>query len=160
LHDTVDALSGYPVDFITDYEAEGIKLFEFMQNFLKTLMTANPDIETVKTMQITQKIISVEAFDKKKAEILAENFLIRRKDVQNYISNKILSENSLATFNWSISLVLSSSNMANIKEPVLHLQLNTFHDYSLAETILEFNYTELSDFLEQINNLKDRCSGY
>lgn len=47
-----------------------------------------------------------------------------------------------------------------MKDPVLHLQLNTVYDFEYKQIILEFNYDELALFLEKINAVKDRCLGY
>jgi hypothetical protein len=98
--------------------------------------------------------------EKNKAWKLAEHFLIRRKDIQNYMSNMILSENKLASFNWSVSLVMSSSGKANLKEPLLHLQLNVENGFETKRVVLEFNFDELTKFIEQVNVVKERCLGY
>ena len=99
LHDTIDSLCGYPVDFISEYEGEGIQLFKFMQKVVNDLMSVDPKPEAVTNKQIVDSLIANYNSNQQTAQVLAENFLIRRKDVQNYLSNKILSEYSLYSFN-------------------------------------------------------------
>ena len=76
------------------------------------------------------------------------------------MGSTLLSEHSLSNFNWSISVVQSSSNKAEMKEPVLQLQFNTQYGYSSQNILLEFNYSELCSFLDEVNAVKDKCQGY
>ena len=57
-------------------------------------------------------------------------------------------------------MILSSSYKAEMKEPILHLQLNTQHEFDSQRIVLEFNIEELGVFIDQINALKERCLGY
>lgn len=126
-----------------------------MKKTLKDLMAVDPDLLSVK-----EKLVQDYQCAEEKAEKLAGQFLVRRKDVQNYMSHLILSENRMSNFNWSISLVMSSAHKAVLKEPLLHLQLNLENGYEDTKVLLEFNHQELSKFIEQINQVKDKCLGY
>lgn len=123
-------------------------------------MSTTPDIESVRKNQIKQKLENEYQCSTDFSEDLAKSFLIRRKDIQNYMSLRLLSEYSLTNFNWSISSVLSSSLKSEMKEPLLHLQLNVNNNQKETQVILEFNYDELCKFIEVINEIKDRCLGY
>lgn len=155
MHDTIDALCGYPVDFISNYEGDGIVLYKYMQKVLKDLMTVPADLESV-----ADKLITDYSLPGPSGKVFSENFLIRRKDLQSAISATMLSENSLSTFNWSISMIKSSSNKADLKDIIMQLELVTQSGTNENATILEFNYPELCRFLEQINEVKERCIGY
>jgi hypothetical protein len=131
-----------------------------MKKTLKDLMSVSPEINEVKFNQLGQKLVQDYQCDSSKAQKIAEHFLIRRKDIQNYMSNLILSENKLSSFNWSVSLVMSSSQKASLKEPLLHLELDVENGFEKQRVLLEFNYDELCQFIEQVEMVKDRCLGY
>ena len=143
------------MDLVTDYDCEGIRLFKFMKKTLKDLMAVDPDLLMVK-----EKLVQDYQCTEEKAQHLAGQFLVRRKDVQNYMSHLILSENRMGNFNWSISLVMSSAHKAVLKEPLLHLQVNLENGYEDTRVLLEFNYQELCKFIEEVNQVKDKCLGY
>lgn len=126
-----------------------------MKKVLKDLMTVEPEIA-----QIKEKLVQEYECTEDKAEELAGQFLVRRKDVQSYMSHLILSENRMSNFNWSISLVMSSAHKASMKEPLLHLEISLENGYEEKNILLEFNYEELSRFIEQLNQVKDKCLGY
>lgn len=143
------------MDLITDYESEGIRLFKFMKKVVKDLMTLEPELG-----QIKEKLMQEYECAEDKAEKLAGQFLVRRRDVQSYMSHLILSENRMSNFNWSVSLVMSSAYKANMKEPLLHLQIGLENGFEEKNILLEFNYEELNRFIEQINHVKEKCLGY
>lgn len=126
-----------------------------MKKVLKDLMTVEPEIA-----QIKEKLVQEYECTEDKAEELAGQFLVRRKDVQSYMSHLILSENRMSNFNWSVSLVMSSAHKASMKEPLLHLEISLENGYEEKNILLEFNYEELSRFIEQLNQVKDKCLGY
>jgi hypothetical protein len=160
LHDTIDSLCGYPVDFITDYDSEGLRLSKYMTRVVKDLMSLSPDLSSVLATQVSEKLTSDYNCAPEIAPDLAAHFLIRRKDVQSYLSSLILSDFRLASFNWSLSLVLSSSVKADMKEPLLHLQLTTTQDNLPQHSVLEFNHEELQRFLDKLTEIRDHCLGY
>lgn len=131
-----------------------------MKKVLKDLMSISPEVDSVRNIKISQRLIEEYNCSSEFSQSIAENFLIRRKDVQNYMSSCLLSENKLDSFNWSVSVVLSSSSKAEVRDPLLHLEINTVNDYSPQKVVLEFNYQELCRFIEQINEVKDKCLGY
>ena len=47
LHDSIDALCGYPVDFISEYEGEGLFLFKSFKRLFKDLISVDPTYQSV-----------------------------------------------------------------------------------------------------------------
>ena len=67
-------------------------------------MSVPAEIQSVSFMQVFEKLVAEYGLNEEISQILAEDFLIRRKDVQNYMSRTLLSEYNLRNFNWSMSV--------------------------------------------------------
>lgn len=139
IHDTVDTLCGFTANFIENYQ-DGLGTYYKVQELLKVLVSAPED-------QVQQIIIERLKVTNSLSSDISTAFLLRKPDYLNYMKEKLLNECRMTCFDWSVSLVLSSSKSSLMSTPVLILSLRT-----PSETVqLEFTALELEAFISQLN---------
>ncbi|CAG9331180.1 unnamed protein product [Blepharisma stoltei] len=156
VHDSVDYLCNYPVDFITGYNNSGLSLFYQLKPLLRSLMSDSPDAS-----QIENKLQSEYRLNQEQARGVTEAFLLRRADIQSYMVSNVLSSCKVDNFDWNISLVMSTSNKANLGIPLLQLELSTKDENNDEQKcVLEFTFTELNDFISKLQQIQQVCLSY
>ena len=114
-------------------------------------MQIPPDLEQLK-VEVSKSIPQI---SEDLVAGIAEGFMLRRMDLQNYYIEKVIGENALLSFDWNINLVMTDSNMMSIGKPVLLLELELPKE---RKVILEFSKLQLDEFLAKLEEVNQACS--
>lgn len=139
----MDYLCGYPSDFLSNFGTEGLEVYEQTRALLKKLVGVPQEEVT--------KLLSQEGMSDSEVSAFASAFLSRQKDLQTYYKNNYLSNNKLETFDWNLSLVMSSSKLSEMAVPILQLELQV---ESSEKVLLEFTCQELEEFTSTLKKIQ------
>jgi hypothetical protein len=152
--DAVDALCGLPVRCTQSPLAYAA--LDELKPLLRRLLGQASDLASLTAYTAQTTKLSAE-----KSSSIAGAFLVRRLDLQRHFKEELLAQRLLTNFDWNVNIVMSTSKMTGMREPVLLLEL-TVKEQSGGEDrmVFEFSKQSLTQFLVQLTGIYKTSATY
>lgn len=152
--DAVDAICGLPVR--CSQSPLAYAALDELKPLLRRLIGQAPDHEG-----LAAYIEKTTRLPAEKAKSIAGSFLVRRLDLQRHFKEELLSQRVLTNFDWNVNIVLCTSKMTQMRQPILLLELFVREESGDEDKIVfEFDKQSLQTFLVQLTGIYKTSATY